>query len=181
MVPNMLRATASIALAVAAISGCSGANAGSDPPSAPASTNTATPSTVTLSPTTNATAQGVALTIPGTIKGEVSRSVMHLTGVDTPTKSNIVGEPVKGRNYVVRSACAASTPALSTITYYLMDARADRPTNPTSQRPTAMTSQTPCDGQQHIDQVGPLAFAVRVDYGAMEGGVDTVYTIVSPQ
>jgi hypothetical protein len=171
MVPNMLRTTASIALAVAAVSGCSGATTGSGQPSAPASTTTATASTVTPSPTTSA--QGVALTIPGTINGEVSRTVLRLTpGTFGTNNASTIGEPVKGRSYVVRSACSAPAASAVTITYRLIDARADS-TNRTTEERTMMSSPMPCDGKQHVEEVGPLAFPVTVYYDA--------YTIVAPQ
>lgn len=179
MVPNMLRPSAAIALAVAAVSGCSGADTGSGRPSAPASTNTATTSTVTPSPTTRA--PGIALAIPGTIKGEVSRTVLRVTpGRSGTDNASTIGEPVKGRSYAVTSACSATGAVPVSITYRLVDARATNATR-TKDELTVMTSQTPCDGQQHLDAVITLGFPVTVEYDGTASGVDTAYTIVAPQ
>jgi hypothetical protein len=182
MVPTMLRSTATIALAIAAVSGCSGPNTGSGQPSAEAPTSTTAPPTAAPSPTTGGAAQGAALAIPGTTKGEVSRTVLRAAGTGTSGSSNssTIGEPVKGRSYVVRSACSAPDAATVTVTYRLVDARADS-VNRTPEERTAMSAQTPCDGQQHMDEVGTLAFPVTVEYDGTAVGVDTAYTIVAAQ
>lgn len=182
MVPNMLRSAAAAALTVVAVSGCTGATVGSDQPPGPVSTGTTTPSTGRPSPTPSATTEGAALLVPGTIEGEVSRTVLRGTARGTVGGDNVssISDPVKGRSYVVLSACAAPGAPAVAITYRLADGRASS-ANQASEERTVMSSQTPCDGQQHINEVGQLAFPVIVEYDGTASGVETAYTIVAPR
>lgn len=151
----------------------------SDQASAPTPTNATTASITTAKPATASTATAAVLTVPGTTKGEVSRTTLLVSGTDTPANTSIIADPVKGRSYVVRSACTASGAPTATITYRLVDARAAS-ANRTPEKRTVMSSQTPCDGQPHMDWVGSLAFPVTVEYDGTASGVDAAYTIVAP-
>jgi hypothetical protein len=178
----MLRTAAAVALALVAVSGCTNATKGLDAPTSAASTITATPSTGTPSPTRSATSEGVALVIPGTIKGEVSRTVLRSTEPGTVGGDNVssISDPVKGRSYVVLSACTAPAGSAVALTYRLADGRASS-ANQTPEERTVMSSQTPCDGQQHVNEVGRLAFPVVVEYDGTPSGIDTAYTVVAPR
>ena len=174
MVPNMLRASATVAVAAATVAGCS--------PSTVGSNTTYLPTTTTASPTTPGSTRPTAapLTVPAATHGEVSRTVLRIAGAATPGSSSTVGRPVKGRSYVVHSACTADGAQSVTITYRLVDARSSSADIPNDER-TVMSAQTPCDGRPHMDQVGTLDFPVTVDYDGTAGAVATAYTIVTPQ
>lgn len=182
MVPDMLRFAAVLALTVVTVSGCTGATVDSRDSSAPPTTRAATQSTQTPSPTPRATTKGGALLIPGTLQGEVSRTVLRGTARGAVGGDNVssISDPVKGRSYVALSACTASAEPAVAITYRLADGRASSANKPAEER-TVMSSQTPCDGQQHINEVGRLAFPVIVEYDGTTSGVETAYTIVVPR
>ncbi len=150
---------ATTALAAVTLAGCSGP--------------TSTPTPVPDHP-------AVSLLIPGTAIGEVSRTIVYNTGASRGSNAHTISDPVKGRSYVVRSACSAPGAAQVTLTYQLVDARASSFDRSVQER-TVMSSRTTCDGQQHVDEVGPLAFPVAVWIDGPASAVSDGYTIVVPK
>ena len=175
MVRSMMRLAASVAVAAVALASCS------TPPPTPKkpATVASTTSTTTAAPTTSRpTATTSALVIPGKVKGEVSRTVLHVAGVDVPGGTTSIWDPVKGQTYLVKSACVSTEPGLL-LPYRLVDPRPSSANLPLEER-TVMSSETRCDGTEHVDGVGTLSFPVIVEFDETQSAVITAYSIVAP-
>lgn len=177
MVRSMMRLAASVAVAAVALASCS---APPPTPKKPATVASATSTTTVASTTSRPTARATtaALVIPGKVKGEVSRTVLHVAGVDVPGGTTSIWDPVKGQTYLVKSACVSSEPGLL-LTYRLVDPRPSSANLPLEER-TVMSSETRCDGTEHVDGVGTLSFPVIVEFDETQSAVITAYSIVAP-
>lgn len=179
MVRSMMRLAATIAVAALALAGCS---TPATSPSRPLTTVASTTSTTTAaSPATSGSTAGATtarLVIPSKVKGEVSRTILHVAGVDVPGGTSSIWDPVKGQSYLVRSACVSTNPGLL-LTYRLVDPRPSSASLPLEER-TVLSSQMQCDGSEHVDGVGTLSFPVIVEFDETQSSVLTAYSMVVP-
>jgi hypothetical protein len=179
MVRSMMRLAASSAVAAVALAGCSTpATSPGGPPTTVASTTSTTTAAAPATSGRTAGATTARLVIPGKVKGEVSRTILHVAGVDVPGGTSSIWDPVKGRSYLVKSACVSTDPGLL-LTYRLVDPRPSGASLPLEER-TVMASQVRCDGSEHVDGVGTLLFPVIVEFDETQSAVLTAYSIVVP-
>lgn len=172
MVLNVTRPAVVFVLAVAVLSGCTQGTV--DPSPKPTPPTSSAPST-TRSPT----AVPSALVVPAPTKGEVTRAVVSGAAGGGSQQRTVTAAPVKGRSYVVKSACTADEATIP-VSYRLLDARAGSDDKSTAER-LVMAASVACDGVPRVDSAGPLSFPVLIQYDAVPAGVVSAYAVVVPE
>jgi hypothetical protein len=169
MVRHMVRVAVVLVVAVAVLSGCTEATVDPSP----------VPPTGTASSTSPAAAVPRALSVPVPVEGEVTRAVVSGAEGGGSQKRTVAATPIKGRTYVVKSACAADA-TTTTVSYRLLDARPDSGSQSTAER-LVMAASVVCDGVPRVDSAGPLSFPVLVQYDAVPSAVASAYAVVVPE
>lgn len=111
--------------------------------------------------------------------GEVTRAVVTGAPGGGSQESTVSAIPVKGRSYLVESACSADDPT-TMVSYRLQDSRPDSDGKPAAER-LVMAASLACDGVPRVDRAGPLSFPVVAQFDSVPPGVASAYAVVVPE